>query len=74
MKNKLMRILGMQPAVVAFTEHEMLARRTIRQYTCMGYEAYDMWRISEEMLEMSLNANSYPDLFPPNQRTARKVY
>jgi len=77
MKDKLRRILGMTPeppALPTYTEHEMIARRTLRNLTIVGYEAYDIWCIAEQILQYSLAPLDHPDLFPPNQRNYRKHY
>jgi len=72
MKSRLFQLLGLQPPKLS--EHEMVARTTARSLTLIGFEAYDVWIIAEHLLELSLNAQEHPNLFPPNQRTSRKRY
>jgi len=66
--------MGMQSEEPVLSEHELLAKRTVRNLTIVGYESYDIWCIAEEMLKYSLSPHDHPDLFPPNQRNYRKVY
>jgi len=64
----LREILGMQPVRKPMSEHEILARRLIRQLTLLGYSAYDVWEIMNQVENYALAAQEHPDLFPPNQR------
>lgn len=66
--SNLRQLLGMKPATPQRTEHEIMARRMIRQLTLMGYGPYDVWLIVNEMEQISLDAQEHPDLFPQNQR------
>ena len=64
----LREILGCVKPKPKVDDIELHARSMIRQLTLYGYEAYELWQISERMVEMSLNYRDYPDLFPQNQR------
>jgi len=72
----LREMLGCTPLVKAkpLTEHQQLAMRNVRSMTILDYEAYDIWCVAEIMLEMSLNPEEYPLLFPPNQRKLPRKY
>jgi len=72
----LREILGMKTLVKTkqLTEHEQLAIRNVRSMTILEYEAYDVWCVAEIMLEMSLNPQEHPLLFPPNQRKLPRKY
>lgn len=64
----LRQLLGMKPAKRYYTDHEKMARRLVRQLTVLGFSPYDVWEITVEMEQLSLNATGHPDLFPPNQK------
>ena len=68
----LREILGMKPIQPRMDEHEIIARRMIRQLTLMDYGPYEIWEITRHMEEYSLSAPSHTDLFPPNQKPLKR--
>jgi len=64
----LRQLLGFKPIEKTYDEHEHMARNLIRQLTLLGFDAYDVWCVSEHMLKYSLDAPNNSDLFPTNQR------
>lgn len=67
----LRELLGCCKPEPKMDEHEMMARRMIRQLTLMGFGSYEVWEITRHMEEYSLNSIAHPDLFPPNQRPVK---
>ena len=67
----LREILGCCKPAPKMDEHEIIARRLIRQLTLMGFGAYEIWEITRHMEEYTLEAPAHPDLFPPNQRPVK---
>jgi len=62
----LRELLRMQPERPS--EFEMMAKNMVRQLSLMGYGAYEVWEITNQMEVYALEAQEHPDLFPPNQR------
>lgn len=69
----LREILGMQTPKPRQSEFEIMARNLVRQLTLMGYGAYEIWEITNQMEQYALSAQDHPDLFPPNQKPPRLV-
>lgn len=72
--DSLKKLMGYTEKRSPRTEAELIAIRTVRSLTVIGFESYDIWCIAEYMSELSLNAQEYPELFPPNQRLTGKQY